>query len=810
MGYSGVESFTGPGRILRRRSLALRAGFALLMAATMSGCKAPDDSERTAIEILKQRSLQAADRAHGFDQRTFLQNLTPHPDNGYCKRFDENLEEIEVIEHPWISSEPATSLLALEFDGTDAVGLIPSEDPRAGLGGDEYLNDGHFTVTNRKTTRFSTNGVLDIEAREIGDLLVRVRTHRGRNLRFTFVTNQRQVHPPTVQIELIADGAVHDYRVELADQFLHAADAKVVAVELEPRWVVGDVLQLDSVVIESSISEYSDAPFGLTHVLREGELRRTLYSQTPVSLRYRLADLPQQPLRFEFGASVHRDDSPVTFAVTTTTTNGELSSQSWTVSDAGSWTDIAFEIQPSGDGHLDMVLSTTSVEGNIGFWSNPQIRGQRLRPLHVIVALEDAFRGDRIAPGATDAPVAAFKESLVSGAAVFRNAYSQTTETRTSCPTLMTGLYASATGVWNFYQRLDEGYLTMAEILRHQGFVTVSIIQNENAGPSAGLQQGFSYLVRAQGSRAETVYLNHALEVFDRFPDRNVFLYLHVLDPHGPFDPPEPYLARYRLLDRSIGEPVDFDTVFFDPKWIPHPTREGRIALYDGEIEANDGALRGLFDELTSRRILEDSLFFFLSDHGEFLGEQGRWGHQPPAMRQVVNTPMIFLCSRLFRNGSVINVPVQNVDVLPTILEILGVPYTSLPLHGRSLLPLAQSRPEPPDSDRFAYAEEIILKNNRTDSRPFASLFFRDQQVMISESMGRVTFNLRADPHGQNPIDLDPSLTAVLIDGLRAAQASNLEIWRALSDRSSEIAVDPKAQDALRALGYLESNSGNN
>jgi len=58
----------------------------------------------------------------------------------------------------------------------------------------------------------------------------------------------------------------------------------------------------------------------------------------------------------------------------------------------------------------------------------------------------------------------------------------------------MTSLYPIATGVWNFSDMLDDNYLTIAEIMRHQGFATASFIQNGNAGPLAGLHQGFSNL----------------------------------------------------------------------------------------------------------------------------------------------------------------------------------------------------------------------------------------------------------------------------------------------------------------------------
>ena len=121
-------------------------------------------------------------------------------------------------------------------------------------------------------------------------------------------------------------------------------------------------------------------------------------------------------------------------------------------------------------------------------------------------------------------------------------ARSQDNVTRTSLPSMMTSLLPSVTGVWGFADMLRPEFLTLAEVLRQQGCATGSFVQNSNAGPASGLQQGFEvtadYTVRGT---TETLLDGEPLWNWLRtHKDRNTFVYLHIVDPHGPYAPPAP------------------------------------------------------------------------------------------------------------------------------------------------------------------------------------------------------------------------------------------------------------------------------
>ena len=126
-------------------------------------------------------------------------------------------------------------------------------------------------------------------------------------------------------------------------------------------------------------------------------------------------------------------------------------------------------------------------------------------------------------------------------------AVSQATKTRPSVPPDDVAV-SDGDGRLAFSDMLSERYLTLAEILRAQGFATASFIQNGNAGPYAGLHQGFSesYDEQVMGKATEEIYGERVFSWLERHRDRNFFLYLHAIDPHGPYDPPPPFDAWYQ------------------------------------------------------------------------------------------------------------------------------------------------------------------------------------------------------------------------------------------------------------------------
>jgi arylsulfatase A-like enzyme len=346
--------------------------------------------------------------------------------------------------------------------------------------------------------------------------------------------------------------------------------------------------------------------------------------------------------------------------------------------------------------------------------------------------LEDTLRADYLSTYGHERETSPNKTAIMAEQGVlFEHAFSQATKTRPSVPSLMTGLYPTATGVWHFSDFLSERYLTLPEIMRSQGFVTASFIQNGNAGAYAGLHQGFDVLRdgKIMGNDTENILGEPVFEWLERHRDENFFLYLHTLDPHGPYEPMPPFDDWY-LAEKGRGSTVEQDHRH-EPEDMTDPTDEGRRARYEGEIRQNDELVPAFFDKLRELDLDQDTLVVFLSDHGEYMGEHGDWEHRPPGFTPVIRVPLMMLYPKRFAEPQRIAENVQLVDVMPTILELAGISRGDLLLQGESLVDLIEGRNMDHWRNRVVVSEEPIalIKDNPCTC---ASLIYREWHLVAS------------------------------------------------------------------------------
>jgi arylsulfatase len=439
--------------------------------------------------------------------------------------------------------------------------------------------------------------------------------------------------------------------------------------------------------------------------------------------------------------------------------------------------------------------------------------------------LEDALRADHLSLYGYDQPTSPFKEELLRDhGAVFLRASSQDNVTRASVPSMMTSLLPSVTGVWGFADMLAPEFLTLAEVMRQQGFATASFVQNSNAGPAAGLHQGFDMVADelVRGHPEELLEGERLWSWMQEHKDRNFFMYLHIADPHGPYDPPPPYDEEYRALADANGALTRNEAI--DPEWVAAPSAAGRTALYDGEIRRNDAALRKFFSRLKAEGLFDDTLFVFIADHGEHFGEHGYWAHRPPGHVQVTHVPLILLHPQKIPKPLRIAEPVQLLDVMPTVLEYAGVDTRALAMQGDSLVGLVEGRNPKYWSDRVVATEEVTLRDKvrpwrDRGLRVSGSLIYRDWHFIASrsfwpqrgywpESLRLKVFNLREDPGEHRAASrflYDAYLRYRYTSGLNRLQSVSQEAGRAFrSGEEQSFEFDPDTLEHLKALGYVQ------
>jgi arylsulfatase A-like enzyme len=774
------------------------------------------------VEPVLDRARALSELARPEYQDLALARLAPNPHNGYFYRFDDNLHQAKVVgAQPNAFVAEDVVIASFEFDDPGAKELVAAEGGAAPLVEQGMLrfldHNGEDYLTNARSLAIPTN--------DVGDILIRARANRKGWITLAWSREERptRIWRTRVDTSLLGDGTFHTYVINGRNVLRRGLgpDEKLIRLFLRPTNVAGSDVEIDFIRFLSKDSAYL-SPNGVDYETLGGEMRQVLYLRPDQTLDWQL-EVPTRNPVLEFGNGVVLDNRPVSFelAIVTQEMNEILHAE--TIASADRWHDFGLDLARWAGQSVTVRFRVAGV-GNVGLWASPLLHSTPRKPFNVIIVLEDALRADYLSTYGYELETSPYKTALMRDRGIqFDWAFSQATKTRASVPSLMTSLYPTATGVWHPGDMLSSRYLTIAEIMRAQGFVTASFLQNANAGPHVGAHQGFSELLeeRIMGQATEEIIGQRLHSWLERHRAQNIFLYLHVIDPHGPYDPPAPFDGWYRET-AGTGTPVTWRNDQ-DPRAIQQPTIEGRQRRYAGEIRHNDHVLTSLIRTLEELGIREDTLLIFLADHGEYMGENGEWGHQPPGLMPVIRVPLMMIYPSRFKEPKRIAEVVQLVDVMPTVLELAGVDRTELLLQGDSLVSLIEGAEPQHWRDRLAISEEPHIMQKR---RPCscASLLFRDWHVISSTGLwppnrtdpilpGIQTFikthvyRFRDDPKEQVPaLSFLPDLYVRWLanDTVSELREVNQTTWRKLSEGEDvDLQVDPETLEHLRGLGYV-------
>ena len=396
--------------------------------------------------------------------------------------------------------------------------------------------------------------------------------------------------------------------------------------------------------------------------------------------------------------------------------------------------------------------------------------GSVFRGAPVVVICVDTLRADRLpAYGYRKVETPAL-DALARDSIVFDNALSHVPLTLPSHVSLFTGLLPFQHGVRdNLGFRLSTAHPTLAAILRKDGYTTGAAVSAVVLDHGSGVSQGFDYwedgieardVAQAMGQLQrpgeETARI---LETWidGRAEGQKILAFLHLYEPHTPYDPPEPFRARYRA------------------------------APYDGEVAASDAIVGRFVDYLKRKKLYDEALIVFLSDHGEGLGDHGEDEHGVLLYREELHVPLFVKLPKARRAGERVPRPVQIADVLPTVLAAVGAePPAGLP--GRTLLESDRGKSAEP---RRVYSETLYPRFHFGWS-DLASL--SDDRYQYIHAPRAELYDWRADPAEKN------DLAAGLPPAFRSMRAELVGIDRPLQ---SPGASDPETVKKLASLGYI-------
>jgi len=343
---------------------------------------------------------------------------------------------------------------------------------------------------------------------------------------------------------------------------------------------------------------------------------------------------------------------------------------------------------------------------------------------------------------------------------------------------------------WFLTNRLPEEALTLAEALRAAGYATGGIGAGPWLEPIFGLAQGFDFydsdIRSVAGRRADRV---NALAVpfIRKNADRPFFLFLNYFDPHAPFEPPPAFTFKFFPENKTKDMADD-----------PVLAEAFAIARYDAEIFYMDMQIGLIFDELKNLGLYKDTCIIVMGDHGEHFGEHGLSGHGYSLFEKAVRAPLIIKWPGGWKALSSNKEMCQQVDIMPTILQRLGVELPRT-LEGAPLGEVSH----PVVCELYKSAGNIKKKGDRFDRHLKALYDGRYKLIRSSkqEDPDAGLFDLSVDP------DEKEDLSKVK-PGLAESLQSQLEQWertlQAPLPAGPVESIDRKTEEQLKALGYAD------
>jgi arylsulfatase A-like enzyme len=417
---------------------------------------------------------------------------------------------------------------------------------------------------------------------------------------------------------------------------------------------------------------------------------------------------------------------------------------------------------------------------------------------NIIIYLMDTLRADHLGCYGYSKGATPGIDSFAAAGTLFSKAYAQSSWTKSSVGSIVTGLLPRAHAANRRDQALPSSVLTVAERLANIGYSTAGFVTNPNLVPEFGFDQGFeTYEVLEEKDpqrgyvRSDELNSSAIAWLETRSSERPFFLYLHSMDPHDPYL--EAGLAQPGSEPANIGSMAFMKALEEGKIEATDEIRERLLSLYDSEIAFNDRSFEKLMQWLDSAGLYDSSLIILLSDHGEEFYDHGWWRHGKTLYREQLEVPLIVKWPRGLGAGERIDGMVQHVDLLPTILDYLGEPIDES-LHGRSVLELLKRRDGHITSRAFSYLD--------LDGRELEAVTFRDRKLIRY-----LVYDRPAAPLQLFDLATDRGESRNLTSERRQATrflSSLLGLTRGSTRSPVSVVIDEELEKKLKALGYMK------
>jgi arylsulfatase A-like enzyme/Flp pilus assembly protein TadD len=408
---------------------------------------------------------------------------------------------------------------------------------------------------------------------------------------------------------------------------------------------------------------------------------------------------------------------------------------------------------------------------------------------NVILITLDTTRADRMGFMGSKRGLTQNLDAFAQRSVVFTRAYSQAPLTPTSHATILTGTYPQYHQVITFPVPLGKDIPYLPQSLKDHGYSTAAFVGSIALEPTWGApgferafdtyDSNYSWKGYSPATRYQTVenragdVVARAIAWVNRHQKGPFFLWVHLFDPHEPYDPPEPYKTRYAK------------------------------APYDGEIAYTDSALGKFFRQLKAAGLYDGALIAVTADHGESLGAHGEDTHGIFVYDETIHVPLVIKPPHGGLVGKRVEDRVELADIMPTILGSLGVAVPEK-VQGQSLLGFTEPTTAAGTAAAQAWRDRGAYSQADYGHLSFAWSMLRSLRTgkyLYIQAPHRELYDDAADPNAEHNLATEASAVA---DTLSAKVEDFLQ-KTTNSQEAAKVGLDDTQMKQLVMLGYMPS-----
>ena len=596
------------------------------------------------------------------------------------------------------------------------------------------------------------------------------------------------------------------------------------ACDPEPRatpaqFFAAELPHLDATFTRAQLGKLRSGPNTAASVTLGDETRRAFATTLPSELGFAV-EIPPQPrmqVALAVGTLDNENWAPVQFRILVDNGTETVAAFSETVAkpDRNRWLPRDVDLSRWVRQKINLSFQTrvrpadsagAMTDTLVPLWGSPILSGVGCcedEPLIVLISI-DCLRADHVGAYGYHRDTTPRIDAFAEDGVLFETAVSTAPMTLPSHLSIFTGLFPSLHD-GSKWAKLSPSIPYAPRMLSKIGYQTDAVVTGAYLSQTYGFERGFDLYRLDHRAPAEKT-ADQAIQLLQRGAGRNQFLFVHFIDAHWPYEPPEELVERFGArpddLAGLLRKVVDNQPPSDDKE------TERVAALYDAEIRSADEAVGRLLDELRATGLYQRSLIVLTADHGEAFFDHGHWQHSKTLYEELIRIPLIVKWPGQSPKGRV-SVQVSQVDIFPTVLAAAGVEPP--PTDGIDLIEFVNETKASRQRRRLVsenawrgpseWSRKVSIRTERLKYLvTLAAPPGREPEA--SDIRSEELYNLAEDPLEQTNLAPDSSSD---IAAFRRELANYLsEARRKRASRQSEgVVEDDTTKERLRSLGYI-------